>query len=124
MITKLLVIGVSEMRDLNYLNDKRIAIQGDLGDSKNGAFLIKIKGEKYYIIASNGGDWEHVSVSHKHKVPSWKIMCAVKEMFFEDNEVVMQLHPTKENYININENVLHLWKPVGQEIPTPPIEFV
>lgn len=83
-------------------------------------FRIKIKGEEYLVVVSNGKGWEHVSVSHKHKIPSWSVMCAVKDMFFEEEEIVMQLHPKKSEYINMHPNCLHLWKPVDKEIPTPP----
>ena len=32
----------------------------------------------------------------------------------------MQLHPKKEDYVNNMEYCLHIWKPINQEIPTPP----
>lgn len=114
------------MKDLDYLNQYRIDMFGDgfLGDKHNGAFEIKIKGEKYFVIASDGKGWEHISISHKNKIPSWKVMCIVKEMFFEDNEVVMQLHPKKSEYVNNHPNCLHLWKPINKEIPTPPTNLV
>ena len=47
-------------------------------------------------------------------------MCEIKSMFFEDDEVVMQLHPKKTEYVNNHNYCLHLWKPIGKEIPTPP----
>jgi hypothetical protein len=110
------------MKDLNYLNDKRVCIFGDgyLGDEHNGAFRIKIKGEEYAVIASDGKGWEHVSVSHKNKVPSWKTMCIIKDMFFEEEETVIQYHPKKSEYINNHPYYLHLWRPINKEIPTPP----
>ena len=110
------------MRDLNYLNDKRIDLFGDgnLGDKHNGFFKLNIDGEEVHVIASNGLGWEHVSVSMKDKTPSWEMMCIIKEMFFDDYEVVMQLHPKKADYINLHEHCLHLWRPRGSKIPTPP----
>ena len=39
---------------------------------------------------------------------------------FNEDEVVMQLHPAKKEYVNIKNNCLHLWRPIGVEIPTPP----
>ena len=77
------------------------------------------QGEWYYVIASDGLGWDHVSVSHKHKIPSWKVMCEVKDMFFNDEDIVMQLHPKKSEYVNDNPNCLHLWRPQDKEIPTP-----
>lgn len=108
------------MRSLNHLDPYRIPMLGDLGDEYNGAFQLKIKGETYKVIASNGAEWDHVSISHKHKIPSWSTMCELKDLFFHENEVVMQIHPSKEDYINNHNNCLHLWKPINQLIPTPP----
>lgn len=76
------------------------------------------------IVASWGGGWEHVSVCPSNRTPDWNEMCAIKEMFWNDDEVVMQLHPTKSNYVNLMPNCLHLWRPIGQEIPVPPTLYV
>jgi hypothetical protein len=51
-------------------------------------------------------------------------MCFVKDLFWDDEECVMQLHPPKSDYVNCHPNCLHLWKPVGQDIPRPPSELV
>lgn len=111
------------MRDLTIYDNLRFKGLGP-GDSQNGAFIMKIKGETYSIIASNGGGWDHVSVSHKHKIPSWKVMNIVKDLFFYENEMVMQLHPPKKDYVNIDNNCLHLWRPQQIEIPAPPLYMV
>ena len=64
--------------------------------------------------------WEHLSVSHKNKIPSWNTMQEMKEMFWDDEEVCFQLHPAKSEYINNNEYTLHIWKPIDREFETPP----
>ena len=81
------------MRNLNYLNDKRIDLFGDgfLGDEHNGAFKINYQGSFYNVIASNGRGWEHVSVSNNQRIPSWEVMCKIKEMFFEDTNLKLTL---------------------------------
>lgn len=114
------------MKNLNYLDNFRVSFMGDLGDEFNGAFKIKIRGEEYFVIASNGMKWEHVSISpvKAHKIPSWNTMCELKDLFFNENEVVMQLHPAKAEYVNNHNNCLHLWKPLYTEIPTPPTALV
>lgn len=73
------------------------------------------------VIWSYGGGWEHVSVSpyKRHIIPSWDDMCAIKNMFFHEDEVAVQYHPAKSEYVNIVENCLHLWKPTEQEMPVP-----
>lgn len=108
------------MKNLNNLDEFRVPLMGDMGDEENGAFKFTFKGEKYDVIASSGQGWEHVSISSKHKVPSWKVMCMLKDLFFEEDEVVMQLHPAKSEYVNNHPNCLHLWKPIDIVIPSPP----
>lgn len=108
------------MKDLSYLDEYRIPLLGNYGDEHNGFFVLKIKGEKYRIMASNGCNWEHVSISHDHKIPSWTVMCMVKDMFFEEHECVVQYHPPKSEYINNHPRCLHLWKPLEEDMPVPP----
>lgn len=73
-----------------------------------------------HFIFSNGCGWEHLSISTPAKTPSWEQMARMKEIFFRDDEVCMQLHPKKEDYVNLHEHCLHIWKPIDIEIPTPP----
>lgn len=93
-----------------------------------GAFVIKLRtGVVARITAENAvrhPEWEHVCVSTNSRCLTWEEMCEVKDLFFYDNEVVMQLHPKKENYVNIHPYCLHLWRPKTQIIPTPPIFLV
>lgn len=112
------------MKNLTYLNEHRVSLQGDYGDEFNGAFRLKIKGEDYVVIAGCGEGWDHVSISSKHKIPSWTTMCILKDMFFEEDEVVMQLHPKKIDHVNLHPRCLHLWRPHNEEIPLPPKEMV
>jgi hypothetical protein len=72
--------------------------------------------------------WEHVSVSASAMVddivqpvtPTWEQMCIVKDLFWEEEECVIQYHPPRSEYVNIATNCLHLWKNVKQEVPRPP----
>lgn len=64
--------------------------------------------------------WDHVSVTVSNRCPNWQEMCFIKDLFFEDEEPVMQLHPPKSEYINNHEYCLHLWRPTNKEIPLPP----
>ena len=74
------------------------------------------------VIWSNGGGWEHISISpYKMScIPSWKDMCDLKDMFFYDNETVVQFHPPKSEYVNNMPNCLHLWRPINEKMPMPP----
>ena len=66
------------------------------------------------VVWGNDEDgFEHVSVCpYNHSItPSWDDMCAVKNIFFEDEEIALQIHPKKSEYVNIMQNCLHLWRP-------------
>jgi hypothetical protein len=76
------------------------------------------------VIVSTGHGWDHVSVSHRDRIPSWTEMDYIKRIFFKDDEVAMQLHVTSKDHINIHNYVLHLWRPQHTEIPLPPKELV
>ena len=71
-----------------------------------------------------GIEWEHVSVSLPNRCPNWLEMCHIKDLFWDKNEAVMQLHPAKSEYVNIHQFCLHLWKPLKAEIPLPPMVAV
>ena len=85
--------------------------------SKNGK--VKLENPLNFIF-SNGCGFEHLSVSTPTRCPTWDEMCIMKEVFWNDDEVCMQLHPKKEEYVNNHPFCLHIWKPIKQEIPIPP----
>lgn len=88
--------------------------------SKNRRFL--------FILASDGYGWEHVSVSAKIGeseilIPYWNEMEYIKNIFWDQDDIVIQYHPKKEEYVNF-ANCLHMWRPIDIELPTPPIMLV
>lgn len=103
---------------------------GSTAGERYGLFVLRHvpTGMTLYVIASDGtgfpeseGEaWEHVSVSTKSRCPTWEEMCWVKDLFFDDSEVVVQFHPAKKDYVNNHPFVLHLWKPKSSTIPMPP----
>ena len=61
--------------------------------------------------------WEHVSVApFNDEVPTWDDMCKLKDIFFGDEEMALQFHPKKSQYVNVVENCLHLWRPKDEEL--------
>jgi len=106
---------------------------GPFGSSKHdrsGVFFVLYKGAQLKVLSSDGlgwmdsgmpGEpWEHVSVSLKDRCPTWEEMDFIKRIFWKDDEVVMQLHVPRKDHISFCETCLHLWKPIGLEIPRPP----
>lgn len=107
------------------------AMGSDASYGNHGVFIVPVEevedGVKYYqVIASCGMGWEHVSVilvdEKKHPsniMPSWEDMCFLKEMFWGDNDCVVQYHPPKSEYVNNHKFCLHLWRPTKMILPMP-----
>jgi len=97
---------------------------GHYGD--DGVFSVPCEQIYFLCIASHYYEWEHVSVSlrnyRKPRCPTWPEMHRIKELFWEPEDCVMQLHPPKSQYINNHPYCLHLWRPTanGEAIPIPP----
>lgn len=85
-------------------------------------FIPPMPGQKPMCVlssgAKNGTGWEHVSVSYPHRTPTWEEMNFIKDLFWGEDETVVQLHPPKSEYVNNHPYCLHLWKSVkGHELP-------
>lgn len=95
-----------------------------LGDSEGnwGYFVVG----PLRIISSGTPDprdahqWEHVSVSCADRCPTWDEMCQVKELFWHDDETVLQFHPRKADYVDQHPFTLHLWRQMGVNAVLPP----
>ncbi len=89
----------------------------------NGVFQITDKKKtRFNTIASDQELWEHVSVTiyKQSRTPTWEEMCFIKDLFWSDDQAVVQYHPAKEDYRNHHPYCLHLWRPVGVMFPVPP----
>ncbi len=105
--------------------NKRIYPAANYGEGNNGAFQIELSGRtRATIIASDGEGWEHVSVhvisNGKQRTPTWAEMCKIKDIFWDEEDCVLQYHPPKSDYVNNHPHCLHLWRPIEQEVPRPP----
>lgn len=85
-----------------------------------GAFMIPINNIKLAVIASDECDWDHVSVSLQDRCPTWEEMCEIKDIFFGEKVIAIQIHPSDTDYINIHPYCLHIWRPQNIDIPLPP----
>ena len=100
-----------------------------------GAFFLPSPepGWTLYLVADDGRNpdllefagWEHVSVHARRepaavRTPTWKEMAFVKAQCWDEDDVVVQFHPRKAEYVNVHPHVLHLWRHVTLPFPTPP----
>lgn len=109
------------MKNVNEIKkDKRIKILRLNNDGFAGE--VGLHGWRGSVICSTGAGWEHVSVSpyQRRIVPSWDDMCSLKDMFWHDEEAVIQVHPPKSEYVNNMPNCLHLWRCTYREMILPP----
>jgi len=106
---------VEKYRDLRY---------SDYGQPEGMFTIPSPNGIDLHVMASDGEleiseGWEHVSVSSKKRCPNWPEMCKIKDMFWSEEEVVIQFHPAKSHYVNNHAHCLHMWKPPS-DFPVPP----
>lgn len=93
----------------------------------HGAFVVHSTRPSLMVLASDGSDWpfgglvwEHVSVSTRVRTPTWDEMELVRSWCWRDDELVLQFSVPREQHVNFDEHCLHLWRPIGVEIPLPP----
>ena len=97
-----------------------------------GAFFIPYGKIGFVVIVTDGNEegpgegWEHVSARVKghtakdDRCPTWEEMCWIKQLFWEDDETVIQYHPPRKEYVNCHPFVLHLWRNTKTEVIRPP----
>lgn len=110
-----------KMKDLQKIN---------LASNELGNFLQRIRGisekERYEFdfpltettygecsaLNFNAGEWEHIALDleEHRRCASYEEMSALKETFWEENEIAIQVHPKKSDYINLKHYALHLWR--------------
>ena len=79
------------------------------------------KAQEVYIVAGwneygkNDVKMEHVSVSLNRRCPNWDEMCMIKNIFWDEEELVAQFHRPKSQYVNFFPHCLHLWRKIGWE---------
>jgi len=124
-------------RLLRRVEETRVR-DGELGtspqDGMQGAFFPVVNSVRLKVLASDGRDWkecglpgvpwEHVSVSLPDRCPTWDEMDAVKRLFWDDSETVVQFHVARSEHINTHDYCLHLWRRSDGRIPQPPKKCV
>lgn len=111
------------MKTLNEILDSKHIYSQSLTFAEDGVMgYLNLDRMDMSFVASWGGGWEHVSVSPlKRKVtPTWETMCKVKDIFYREDEAVIQIHPPRTEYVNNLPHCLHLWRAIDQEMVLPP----
>lgn len=98
-------------------------------DGNNGFFVIphhRIKDHGYGVQMSDGEGWEHASITIQctfkrmvERCPTWEEMCYIKNLLWDQEDVVIQYHPPASEYVNNHPYCLHLWRPINMELPRP-----
>ena len=102
--------------------DTKTFMKSDKSQGNNGSFIFTLpttENETVLTIASDGDGWEHVSISLQNRCPTWDEMCLIKDMFWDEEDCVVQYHPPKSEHVNFHPHCLHLWRPIGQTLPVP-----
>jgi len=60
--------------------------------------------------------WLHVSCSHKNKLPKWKELREVKDIFVGRDRKAIQIFPKQSEYVSIMPYCLHLWCNLSKDI--------
>lgn len=89
--------------------------RSDESYGNNGMFTVKraVGSRVLLCVASDGMEWEHVSVSLDNRCPTWDEMCHIKGIFWDSDDLVVQMHPPKSDYVNRHKFCLHLWRKAG-----------
>lgn len=90
----------------------------------NGAFEVRVGRVRLWVIASDQGGWEHVSVSHPYRCPTWDEMAQVAALFWDAEDTVIQFRPPASDYVNCHPYCLHWWRPTHADLPRPPVWMV
>lgn len=60
-------------------------------------------------------NWRHILVRPNFEaIPSYEVMSKIASVFFEDNELCMQVIPKRCNYVSNEPYTLHLWNMISR----------
>jgi hypothetical protein len=73
-------------------------------------------------VESDGRAWLHLSVSHRQRIPTHGEMRTVKELFL-GNRYAYAVWPPMERYVNLHQNVLHVFALLDERAEQPLPDF-
>ena len=76
-----------------------------------------------FLMTNPFDGFEHISVhiqdDGEQQIPSWEEMRKIKDIFWDDDDIVAQYYPSKESYIYSHENTIHLFRCSSGLLPHP-----
>ena len=57
----------------------------------------------------DGKQWLHVSATQHRRQPTWDELVMIKELFMGTDSKAIKVIPPRDEYVNIDPRVLHLW---------------
>jgi len=80
-------------------------------EAEDGYAFRSANGIQVIISGSQEGGkaWLHVSLSRKHKMPSYDDIALVKKVFIGDDKKAIMVLPERKYHVNIHNYCLHLW---------------
>ncbi len=90
------------------LSDAPVAYQSDDG------VRVLVSG----CVEGDGKRWLHVSLSRPNRLPTWRDLRTVKDIFVGRERLAVQVLPPQRDYYNFHPYVLHLWSCIdGDPVP-------
>lgn len=62
------------------------------------------------------GRWRHVSTSCEDRLPTYAELGAVRELYFDPEQTVLQIMPPASAWVNEHAYCLHLWQRLDQHV--------
>jgi len=66
-------------------------------------------------LESDGRSWLHVSMSRANRLPYWKDLQYVKDLFVGRDRKAVQVFPPAAEHVNIHPYCLHLWSCLDED---------
>lgn len=67
------------------------------------------RGTMQVLRSKDMGRW-HLSISHKHRYPTWDEIKRMREKYLPDEIFVAMILPPRKHYVNCHPYCFHLWE--------------
>ena len=91
----------------------KVVVSTGVGFKKEARDLIVFCG---LSIKSDNKLWYHVSVSTKNRIPTYKELALIKDIFIGEENTAIQVFSASKNHVNDHPNCLHLWRCLEEDV--------